>query len=168
MFFCTRETEKVWICFTKEYSGIDQDLQIATATWSGRPHNHGPWPTGRILSGRKKNCCILCTTISVKYLLKPFYGCFHSFALQGLPSNEPIRVLVRAYVVKANDLHPMDINGKVSFPINVPWKHRIFYFDASPNGHQRQGIFLIGVPINVPWEHWTFSCDASRNKSNII
>ena len=31
---------------------------------------------------------------------------------QGLPSNEPIRVLVRAYVVKANDLHPMDINGK--------------------------------------------------------
>ena len=32
---------------------------------------------------------------------------FHS-----LPSNEPIKVLVRVYVVKANDLHPMDINGK--------------------------------------------------------
>ena len=31
---------------------------------------------------------------------------------QGLPSNEPLRVLVRAYVIKANDLHPMDINGK--------------------------------------------------------
>ena len=31
---------------------------------------------------------------------------------QGLPSNEPIRVLVRVYIVKANDLHPMDINGK--------------------------------------------------------
>ena len=30
----------------------------------------------------------------------------------GLPSNEPLRVLVRVYVVKANDLHPMDINGK--------------------------------------------------------
>ena len=32
--------------------------------------------------------------------------------LSGLPSNEPLRVLVRVYVVKANDLHPMDINGK--------------------------------------------------------
>lgn len=31
---------------------------------------------------------------------------------QGLPSNEPIRVLVRVYIVKANDLHPMDLNGK--------------------------------------------------------
>ena len=76
------------------------------------------------------------------------FAFFHSFALQGLPSNEPIRVLVRAYVVKANDLHPMDINGKVSFPINVPWKHRTFSFDAPPNGHQRKGIFLTGGPIN--------------------
>ncbi|KAF5301719.1 hypothetical protein FQA39_LY10650 [Lamprigera yunnana] len=32
--------------------------------------------------------------------------------LQGLPSNEPIGVLVRVYIVKANDLHPMDLNGK--------------------------------------------------------
>ena len=31
---------------------------------------------------------------------------------QGLPSNDPLHVLVRVYVVKANDLHPMDINGK--------------------------------------------------------
>nr|CAH7741241.1 unnamed protein product [Callosobruchus chinensis] len=31
---------------------------------------------------------------------------------QGLPSNDPIRVLVRVYIVKANDLHPMDLNGK--------------------------------------------------------
>ena len=31
---------------------------------------------------------------------------------QGIPSNEPLGVLVRVYVVKANDLHPMDINGK--------------------------------------------------------
>ena len=38
--------------------------------------------------------------------------CVEESLLQGLPSNEPIRVLVRAYVVKANDLHPMDINGK--------------------------------------------------------
>ena len=38
--------------------------------------------------------------------------CVDENLLQGLPSNEPIRVLVRAYVVKANDLHPMDINGK--------------------------------------------------------
>ena len=67
------------------------------------------------------------------------FAFFHSFALQGLPSNEPIRVLVRAYVVKANDLHPMDINGKVSF-----WL-------------ESQSMY-----------HGTFSCDASRNKSNII
>ena len=32
--------------------------------------------------------------------------------LQGLPSNDPLHVLVRVYVIKANDLHPMDINGK--------------------------------------------------------
>uniref|UniRef100_T1JBU8 C2 domain-containing protein n=1 Tax=Strigamia maritima TaxID=126957 RepID=T1JBU8_STRMM len=37
----------------------------------------------------------------------PQSGLFH-----GLPSNEPIHVLVRVYIVKANDLHPMDLNGK--------------------------------------------------------
>ncbi|RUS83182.1 hypothetical protein EGW08_009039, partial [Elysia chlorotica] len=37
----------------------------------------------------------------------PAFGLF-----QGLPSNEPVKVLVRVYVVKANDLHPADINGK--------------------------------------------------------
>lgn len=37
----------------------------------------------------------------------PQFGMF-----QGLPSNEPIHVLVRVYVVKGTDLHPMDINGK--------------------------------------------------------
>ena len=31
---------------------------------------------------------------------------------QGLPSNEPIHVRVRVYIVKASDLHPMDLNGK--------------------------------------------------------
>ena len=37
----------------------------------------------------------------------PQYGMF-----QGIPSNDPLHVLVRVYVVKANDLHPADINGK--------------------------------------------------------
>ncbi|XP_069701783.1 otoferlin-like [Periplaneta americana] len=37
----------------------------------------------------------------------PQYGFF-----QGLPCNDPIHVLVRVYIVKANDLHPMDLNGK--------------------------------------------------------
>ncbi|KAH9636494.1 hypothetical protein HF086_002194 [Spodoptera exigua] len=31
---------------------------------------------------------------------------------QGVPNNEPIHVLVRVYIVKATDLHPMDLNGK--------------------------------------------------------
>jgi len=30
----------------------------------------------------------------------------------GLPSNEPIHVLCRVYIVQCNDLHPMDPNGK--------------------------------------------------------
>ena len=37
----------------------------------------------------------------------PKFGFF-----QGIPSNEPISVLVHVYIVKANDLHPMDLNGK--------------------------------------------------------
>lgn len=37
----------------------------------------------------------------------PNYGFF-----QGVPNNEPIHVLVRVYIVKATDLHPMDMNGK--------------------------------------------------------
>ncbi|XP_033032210.1 otoferlin isoform X4 [Trachypithecus francoisi] len=37
----------------------------------------------------------------------PTYGMF-----QGMPSNDPINVLVRVYVVRATDLHPADINGK--------------------------------------------------------
>ncbi|XP_026527237.1 otoferlin [Notechis scutatus] len=31
---------------------------------------------------------------------------------QGIPSNDPINVLVRVYIVRATDLHPADINGK--------------------------------------------------------
>ncbi|ELU18290.1 hypothetical protein CAPTEDRAFT_185772, partial [Capitella teleta] len=37
----------------------------------------------------------------------PQYGLF-----QGLPNNEPLHVLCRIYIVKANDLHPADMNGK--------------------------------------------------------
>lgn len=33
------------------------------------------------------------------------------FALT-IPTNDPIHVLVRVYIVKATDLHPMDLNGK--------------------------------------------------------
>lgn len=31
---------------------------------------------------------------------------------QRVPNNDPIHVLVRVYIVKATDLHPMDMNGK--------------------------------------------------------
>lgn len=31
---------------------------------------------------------------------------------QGVPSNKQVHVLVRVYIVRAIDLHPMDINGK--------------------------------------------------------
>ncbi len=34
------------------------------------------------------------------------------FSLQGLPSNEPLHVMVRVYIVRATDLHPTDPNGK--------------------------------------------------------
>uniref|UniRef100_U3JJ77 Otoferlin n=1 Tax=Ficedula albicollis TaxID=59894 RepID=U3JJ77_FICAL len=37
----------------------------------------------------------------------PTFGMF-----QGIPSNDPINVLVRVYIVRATDLHPADINGK--------------------------------------------------------
>ncbi|XP_061482497.1 otoferlin isoform X2 [Rhineura floridana] len=37
----------------------------------------------------------------------PNFGMF-----QGIPSNDPLNVLVRVYVVRATDLHPADINGK--------------------------------------------------------
>ncbi|CAL4086030.1 unnamed protein product, partial [Meganyctiphanes norvegica] len=33
-------------------------------------------------------------------------------AIEGLPSNDPIHVLVRVYIIRATDLHPMDLNGK--------------------------------------------------------
>ncbi|KAK8745031.1 hypothetical protein OTU49_000410, partial [Cherax quadricarinatus] len=46
----------------------------------------------------------------------PQYGFFQAPKLimesQGLPSNDPIHVLVRVYVIRACDLHPMDLNGK--------------------------------------------------------
>ena len=50
----------------------------------------------------------------------PKFGFF-----QGLPSNEPLGVLVRVYVVKANDLHPMDINGKADKSGNKIWQNTI-------------------------------------------
>nr|CAB3264595.1 otoferlin [Phallusia mammillata] len=37
----------------------------------------------------------------------PQYGMF-----KGLPSNDPIHVLVRVYIIRATDLHPTDPNGK--------------------------------------------------------
>lgn len=48
-------------------------------------------------------------TIKV-YRLPPPKGI--DYPIPNLPANEPIHVLVRVYIVKATDLHPMDLNGK--------------------------------------------------------
>ena len=53
------------------------------------------WPPARDCESMKEHCG------------DPYKGYF-----SGLPSNEPIHVLVRVYVVRALDLHPMDLNGK--------------------------------------------------------
>ncbi|XP_058978172.1 otoferlin-like [Musca domestica] len=44
------------------------------------------------------------------YRLPPPKGI--DYPVPNLPANEPIHVLVRVYIVKATDLHPMDLNGK--------------------------------------------------------
>ncbi|XP_074845154.1 otoferlin isoform X3 [Carettochelys insculpta] len=44
----------------------------------------------------------------------PNFGMF-----QGIPSNDPINVLVRVYVVRATDLHPADINGKADPYVSI-------------------------------------------------
>lgn len=48
-------------------------------------------------------------TIKV-YRLPPPKGV--DYPIPNLPANEPIHVLVRVYIIKATDLHPMDLNGK--------------------------------------------------------
>ncbi|TMW49673.1 hypothetical protein DOY81_005242 [Sarcophaga bullata] len=48
-------------------------------------------------------------TIKV-YRLPPPKGV--DYPIPNLPANEPIHVLVRIYIIKATDLHPMDLNGK--------------------------------------------------------
>lgn len=48
-----------------------------------------------------------------------------------LPTNDPIHVLVRVYIVKASDLHPMDLNGKadpyVLLQVNISCEKVKFY-----------------------------------------
>lgn len=45
------------------------------------------------------------------YKLPLLKGLEPAFA-PSLPTNDPIHVLVRVYIIKATDLHPMDLNGK--------------------------------------------------------
>ena len=47
---------------------------------------------------------------SLKLYRHPFSNSI--FESRFTPSNEPINVLVRIYVVKGSDLHPADLNGK--------------------------------------------------------
>ncbi|XP_038606758.1 otoferlin isoform X3 [Tachyglossus aculeatus] len=65
----------------------------------------------RIVGRFKGSLCVykvpLPEEVSREASYDPTYGMF-----QGIPSNDPINVLVRVYVVRATDLHPADINGK--------------------------------------------------------
>ncbi|XP_063009301.1 otoferlin isoform X3 [Melospiza melodia melodia] len=65
----------------------------------------------RIVGRFKGSMCVykvpLPDDISKEAGYDPTFGMF-----QGIPSNDPINVLVRVYVVRATDLHPADINGK--------------------------------------------------------
>ncbi|KAM9201034.1 otoferlin isoform 3-T3 [Dugong dugon] len=65
----------------------------------------------RIVGRFKASLCVykvpLPEDVSREAGYDPTYGMF-----QGIPSNDPINVLVRVYVVRATDLHPADINGK--------------------------------------------------------
>ncbi|XP_063087270.1 otoferlin isoform X5 [Cavia porcellus] len=65
----------------------------------------------RIVGRFKGSLCVykvpLPEDISREAGYDPTFGMF-----QGIPSNDPINVLVRVYVVRATDLHPADINGK--------------------------------------------------------
>ncbi|XP_064267534.1 otoferlin isoform X2 [Passer domesticus] len=65
----------------------------------------------RIVGRFKGSMCVykvpLPDDISKEAGYDPTFGMF-----QGIPSNDPINVLVRVYIVRATDLHPADINGK--------------------------------------------------------
>uniref|UniRef100_A0A8C9NCG7 Otoferlin n=1 Tax=Serinus canaria TaxID=9135 RepID=A0A8C9NCG7_SERCA len=65
----------------------------------------------RIVGRFKGSMCVykvpLPDDISKEAGYDPTFGMF-----QGIPSNDPINVLVRVYVIRATDLHPADINGK--------------------------------------------------------
>ncbi|PKK17997.1 otoferlin, partial [Columba livia] len=65
----------------------------------------------RIVGRFKGSMCVykvpLPDDISKEAGYDPNFGMF-----QGIPSNDPINVLVRVYIVRATDLHPADINGK--------------------------------------------------------
>ncbi|XP_052602024.1 otoferlin isoform X7 [Peromyscus californicus insignis] len=71
----------------------------------------GPTEEERIVGRFKGSLCVykvpLPEDVSREAGYDPTYGMF-----QGIPSNDPINVLVRVYVVRATDLHPADINGK--------------------------------------------------------
>ena len=51
-------------------------------------------------------------TLKINTAIAWYKNVYFQLYFQGLPSNDPLHVLVRVYVIKANDLHPMDINGK--------------------------------------------------------
>lgn len=49
---------------------------------------------------------------AVKVFKLPLPKDFEPTFAPTIPTNDPIHVLVRVYIVKATDLHPMDLNGK--------------------------------------------------------
>ncbi|XP_055979127.1 otoferlin isoform X4 [Sorex fumeus] len=65
----------------------------------------------RIVGRFKGSLCVYKVPLPEEVSRETGYDPTHGM-FQGIPSNDPINVLVRIYVVRATDLHPADINGK--------------------------------------------------------
>ncbi|XP_059972637.1 otoferlin isoform X1 [Mesoplodon densirostris] len=94
-----------------EFDGFEDWLHTFNLLRGKTGDDDGATEEDRIVGRFKGSLCMykvpLPEDVSREAGYDPIYGMF-----QGIPSNDPINVLVRVYVVRATDLHPADINGK--------------------------------------------------------